>query len=169
MITIFFSIQLFIEMTFKSLPLVFIVLWSSHSHASPDERRLLHDLLLDYNPLERPVIGKTIFWKRLIPSYHQKFDHTLYLTIWSQIGIFGKKWLFITHQFILHLVWDQIFTNSHWSELICRLDFFSDSKFLKLLLVSWASSMILKRFRSFYWGIILVNLSKSKGCKPVFR
>jgi len=50
------GLHLFIEMTFKSLPLVFIVIWSSHSHASPDERRLLHDLLLDYNPLERPVI-----------------------------------------------------------------------------------------------------------------
>ena len=43
-------------MTLKSLSLVSILLLSSHIYASPDERRLLNDLLLDYNPLERPVI-----------------------------------------------------------------------------------------------------------------
>jgi len=42
-------------MTFKNLSAVLILLLSSGIYASPDERRLLHDLLLDYNPLERPV------------------------------------------------------------------------------------------------------------------
>jgi len=44
-------------MTFKNLSVVLILLLSPGIYASPDERRLLHDLLSDYNPLVRPVIN----------------------------------------------------------------------------------------------------------------
>jgi len=46
-------------MTLKSLSLVSILLLGSNIYASPDERRLLNDLFLDYNPLERPVINES--------------------------------------------------------------------------------------------------------------
>ena len=52
-------LETLVIMGFKSLSMVFILLLSSDVFASPEERKLLDDLFLNYNSLARPVTNES--------------------------------------------------------------------------------------------------------------
>ena len=78
-------------MYFETLWIILMSLLSSTIYASPNERRLLNDLLSEYNPLARPVMNSSDTVKLNIGiSYQaiQELDETnqiLESIVWHQL------------------------------------------------------------------------------------